>query len=212
MYFVAICKKNNGNTIKNKIIEIREKDEGRYFVGENCDIRGKEKISFGDGVFVQENCGINIAYDNPLQDIIIDIKKEANIGRRSIITASNKVVIGEKVLIAPNVYIADCGHEFSDINMPIIEQGISGCTNEVIIGSGTWIGTNSVIVGNVNIGVDCVIGANSFVNKDIPDYSVAVGSPAKIIKMFDTIDNEWKVASNESEIEKILKRRENTDI
>lgn len=50
------------------------------------------------------------------------------------------------------------------------------------IGDGSYIGINAIIVGNVKIGKYCVIGANSVVTKDIPDYSVAVGSPAKIIK------------------------------
>lgn len=112
-------------------------------------------------------------------------------------------------MIGPNVYIADCQHEFSDIKIPLIDQGINSYTNKIKIGDGTWIGINSCILGNVSIGDNCVIGANSFVNKDIPEYSVAVGSPAKVIKMFDTIDNEWKVVADENEIKNILKRREN---
>ena len=52
----------------------------------------------------------------------------------------------------------------------------------VTIGDCSYIGINAIIVGNVKIGKYCVIGANSVVTKDIPDYSVAVGSPAKIIK------------------------------
>lgn len=50
------------------------------------------------------------------------------------------------------------------------------------IGDGSYIGINTVIVGNVKIGKHCVIGANSVVTKDVPDYSVAVGIPARVIK------------------------------
>ena len=50
------------------------------------------------------------------------------------------------------------------------------------IGDGSYIGINAVIVGNVRIGKHCVIGANSVVTKDVPDYCVAVGSPARVIK------------------------------
>lgn len=209
MYLIAICKK------KNKLgdAEYREKgsiveNKRKYFIGENCDIRGRERMNFGDGVMIQENCWINIAYNNLSKNKMIDIRSGANIGRRSIISASNKIVIGENVLIAPNVYIADCGHEFKNINIPIIDQGIDSIENEIIIGKGSWIGINSVIIGNVRIGDNCVIGSNSFVNQDIPDYTVAVGSPAKIIKMFDVIDGEWKVIYNDSDVENILKRRE----
>lgn len=50
------------------------------------------------------------------------------------------------------------------------------------IGDDSYIGINAVIVGNIKIGRHCVIGANSVVTKDVPDYCVAVGSPAKVIK------------------------------
>lgn len=52
-------------------------------------------------------------------------------------------------------------------------------------GNGVYIGINAVIVGNVKIGKHCVIGANSVVTKDVPDYCVAVGSPAKVIKRIE---------------------------
>lgn len=61
----------------------------------------------------------------------------------------------------------------------------------LVIGDGTWIGTNVVIVGNIHIGKNCVIGANSVVTKDIPDYSVAVGIPAKVIRKYDFEKKEW---------------------
>ena len=61
----------------------------------------------------------------------------------------------------------------------------------LVIGNGTWIGTNAVIVGNIQIGKHCVIGANSVVTKDIPDYSVAAGIPAKVIKRYDFEEEEW---------------------
>lgn len=54
-------------------------------------------------------------------------------------------------------------------------------SQNLMIDDGTWLGTNVVIVGNVHVGKHCVIGANSVVAKDIPDYSVAAGIPAKVI-------------------------------
>ena len=90
--------------------------------------------------------------------------------------------IGDKVLLSPNVYITDCDHEYRNINVPVIDQGIVQRSQKVSIGEGSYIGINAVIVGNVKIGRHCVIGANSVVTKDVPDYCVAVGSPAKVIK------------------------------
>ena len=91
--------------------------------------------------------------------------------------------IGEKVLLSPNIYITDCDHEYRNIDIPVIDQGIVQIGQTVSIGDGSYIGINTVIVGNVKIGKRCVIGANSVVTKDVPDYSVAVGSPAKVIKV-----------------------------
>ena len=62
---------------------------------------------------------------------------------------------------------------------------------KVVIGEGTWLGTNVVVVGNVRVGKHCVIGANSVVTKDIPDYSVAAGIPCRVIKRYDFEKEEW---------------------
>ena len=80
------------------------------------------------------------------------------------------------------MYITDCDHEYRNVDIPIIDQGIVQKGQKVSIGDGSYIGINAVIVGNVKIGKPCAIGANSVVTKDVPDYCVAVGSPAKVIK------------------------------
>ena len=74
-----------------------------------------------------------------------------------------------------------------------MNQGILIKDNDsVIIDEGTWIGTKTTIIGNVHIGKHCVIGANSVVTKDIPDYCVAAGIPAKIIKRYNFETNCWE--------------------
>lgn len=64
------------------------------------------------------------------------------------------------------------------------------------IGEGTWLGENVCVIG-AKIGKHCVIGANSVVTKDIPDYSIAVGAPARIIKQYNFKENVWKVVENQ---------------
>jgi len=81
-------------------------------------------------------------------------------------------------------------HEYKDITIPIKEQPIINA-GKVIIGEHSWIGENVCIIG-AKIGKHCVIGANSVVTKDIPDYSVAVGVPAKVIKKYSFEKNEWE--------------------
>lgn len=84
--------------------------------------------------------------------------------------------------------MTDCDHEYRNLEIPVIDQGIVQRGQMVYIGDGSYIGINAVIVGNVKIGKHCVIGANSVVTKDVPDYCVAVGSPAKVIKDMNKID------------------------
>jgi len=89
-------------------------------------------------------------------------------------------IIGENTLIASGVHIMSGSnqHNFDDLDIPIQQQG--GAFNKISIGQDCWIGNGSLVMAN--IGNKCIIGAGSVVTKDIPDYSIAVGNPAKVIK------------------------------
>jgi radical SAM protein with 4Fe4S-binding SPASM domain len=139
---------------------------------------------------------------------MIEIGDGTNIGRRSTISAANKIVLGCNVLLGPNVFIADTSHEYKYVGIPISQQGITTNQNEVYIGDGTWIGTNSFIAGNLKIGKGCVIGANSIVNRDIPDYCVAVGNPARIVKVLDIALGKWVHIKDEEHLSQVLSERE----
>lgn len=91
-----------------------------------------------------------------------------------------KITIGNDVLIGPNVVIRASDHRFSDVARPIVEQGHNA--GRIDIGDDVWIGANAVILPNVRIGKGTVIGAGSVVNGDLPEYAVAVGVPARVIK------------------------------
>ncbi len=88
--------------------------------------------------------------------------------------------IGKDSLIASGVHIMSGSqqHHFDDVETPIQQQG--GNYIKISIGEDSWIGNGSLVMAN--IGKKCIIGAGSVVTKDIPDYSIAVGNPAKVIK------------------------------
>ena len=102
----------------------------------------------------------------------------------------NKIIIGEDCLFGPFVHITDRNHNFEDINEPIIKQG-SSSKGPVIIGSGCWFGFRSQVMSNVKIGRNCVIAAGAVVTKDVPDYCVVAGNPAKIIKIYNPGTKTW---------------------
>jgi acetyltransferase-like isoleucine patch superfamily enzyme len=93
---------------------------------------------------------------------------------------NSRIVLEDDVLLGTNVSIYSSTHNFEDITKPIKEQGYK--VSRVLLKSGCWIGVNAVILPGVTIGKNAVIGANSVVTKDVPDYAIAVGSPAKVIR------------------------------
>lgn len=98
-----------------------------------------------------------------------------------------KVKIGDNCQMAPNVAIYTAGHPLHPVSRnSAYEYGI-----EVSIGDNCWIGGNTVIVPGVHIGDNVVIGAGSVVTKDIPDWSVAVGNPARVIKTITEDDRKY---------------------
>lgn len=143
-------------------------------------------ISIEDNVFIAEGAWL---MGNRYKKASISIGNATTIGHFVHLIGKHSITIEDNVLIADKVFISDCSHSYLDVKKPISEQDIIEIA-AVVIGSGSWIGENVCICGST-IGKHCVIGANSVVLSDIPDYCVAVGSPAKVIKKYDFIRNEW---------------------
>jgi len=120
----------------------------------------------------------------------LKIGDRSTIGDFAHIFATKSIIIENDVLLANFVYIADNLHGYENPVLPIIKQPIVQ-KGEVNIGEGSWLGEHVCVIG-ASIGKHCVIGANSVVTHSIPDYCVAVGVPARIIKRFDFDSREWK--------------------
>jgi len=151
-------------------------------------VQGKKFITIQKGSTIQRyGWLLALKIDNKIP--ILNIGQRCAIGDSCHITSVRKVIIEDDVLIANRVYISDNVHSFMDVGTPIIQQKVE-FKNEVIIGKGSWIGENVCIIG-AKIGENCVIGANSVVTKDIPDFCIAVGIPAKVIKKYNFDNKEW---------------------
>lgn len=90
------------------------------------------------------------------------------------------VEIGDSALIADGVYISDFDHKFTDLRIPIKDQGIA--KSRVRIERDVWLGTKVTVCRGVVIGEGTVVGANAVVTRDLPPYAVAVGVPARVVK------------------------------
>lgn len=152
-------------------------------------ISGAEYIEIGDHVDILYKVWLHaLKIDENTPRLIIG--NRVRINRYVTISAVREVLIGNNVNIAERTYIADNTHEYKDITLPVRDQPIV-FKNSVHIGDDTWIGANVSIIG-AKIGKHCVIGANSVVTRDIPDYCVAAGAPARVIKKYNFKAMEWQ--------------------
>lgn len=111
----------------------------------------------------------------------IRIGDNSFIGKRSRLVAYNSEInIGKNVLIATNNTLITRSHVYSDINIPINQQGYTN--KPIIIEDDVWIGANCIILSGVTIGKGAVVSANSLVNKDVEPYTIVGGIPIKLLK------------------------------
>ena len=160
-------------------------------------IRGREYIDFGSSLTTGLSCRFDCFPGDNLTSKKLVFGKNVQLNDYVHIVAMDSVKIGDNVLLASHIFISDNSHgsykgddNDTNPNIPPIQREYAKAP--VSIGDNTWIGEGVVIMPGVTIGKGCVIGAHSIVNKSIPDYSVAVGSPAKVVKKFDFQTNRWK--------------------
>lgn len=133
------------------------------------------KVYIKDRVRLERGVDIRSLYDT---HIIID--ENAYIGPYVVITGTGDIKIGKNCLIAPHCGIFANSHIFTDPTLPIEEQGVT--SKGIVIEDDCWLGHNVTVLDGVKIGKGSIIGAGSVVNQNIPPFSIAVGTPAKIIK------------------------------
>jgi len=160
-------------------------------------VKGKG-ISIGKHCRIQEGTWLecNPLTDNPYPRLIIG--NNCIIGHYNEIYSTSSIIIEDNVLTADRVYISDNLHGYADIDLPVVRQPIVQ-NGSVRIGDGSWLGVNVCVMG-AKIGKHCVIGANSVVNSDIPDFCVAVGAPARIVKRYNPHTQKWEKTDNQGNI------------
>jgi len=152
-------------------------------------------IKIGDDVFLDRDVWLNIPYVPENTDPVIILEDECKIGRRAMISAKNRIHVGRQTAFAPNVLLMDHNHAFEDVTIAIGWQGITqGGT--IRIEEGCLLGYGVAVVcskGELVIGKNSVIGANSVVTRSIPPYSVVSGNPGRVVKQFDPSKGQWLI-------------------
>jgi len=115
------------------------------------------------------------------------------VGDKTIIGLGNVIIgpvkIGDNVMLAQNIVISGLNHGYENVEIPPALQKVT--TGAITISDDVWIGANTVVTAGVTIGKHAVIGGGSVVTKDIPEFSVAVGNPARVIKRFNFENKQW---------------------
>lgn len=119
----------------------------------------------------------------------ISIGDNTYIGHMVTLSCSNKISIGNDVTFGDNVYVSDCTHSYEDLKTSILKQKLK--VGSIVIGDRAWLGKNSVVTYDVEIGEHAIVGANSFVNRSVPPYTIVSGNPARPIKKFDFEKQAW---------------------
>lgn len=179
-----------------------KKCKGILFCGKKVKIKCKNKlfldknVIFGDYVFINalSRTGVRIGRNVSIgQNSIIEctgvirelgegieIGENVGISPNAFFAVRGSISIGENTIFGPGVSIHSENHCFEDRYRPIRMQG---ATREGIkIGKDCWIGAKALILDGVNIGNGCIVAAGAVVNRDIPDYAIVGGVPAKLIK------------------------------
>jgi len=174
---------------------------GRPFeIHPTCELRRQvsHRIKFGNDVMVHPNVWFNVSA--PLQgkrEPAIVIDDRCNIERGCMISAKNSIHFEPDILFGPAAIVMDHGHGYEEVSIPIRDQGITE-GGRITIGQGCWIGHGAAIVcvqGELSLGRNCVVAANSLVTRSFPPYSVISGNPARVVKQYDPSKMSWVLGS-----------------
>lgn len=158
---------------------------GRTSIEPPFRVHGARLIAVGDGVFVGPDSWFQVlgpGGDNGQP--VIEIGSGSSFVGWCTISAVQSVTIGERVMFARGVYVADHDHAYQQVGVAIRDQGHQGAA-AVTIGDGAWLGQNCVVTAGSRIGRGAAVGANSVVKGDVPDYSLVVGAPARVVRSWD---------------------------
>lgn len=161
-----------------------------YF-GKNVRIVNPQYIDMGGQVFIDDDVELCVNQTMPGVTPKLLIGNRVHFGKMNRIGCDNRIIIEDDVLFAPHVHISDRNHGFENIHIPISRQKVTS-KGPVVIGAETWLGFGCQVMSGVKIGRHCVIAAGAIVVKDVPDYCVVGGNPAKILKKFNQITNKWE--------------------
>jgi acetyltransferase-like isoleucine patch superfamily enzyme len=137
------------------------------------------RLEVGEGTLFEP--GVWITAPDPAR-IRIGAGTFLNLG--VMVAAAQLVEIGDHCMFANGCFVTDASHRFDDPAQPVTWQGFTS-KGPTRVGDNVWCGAHVVITSGVTVGERCVIGANSVVTTDLPPFSIAAGSPARVLRTIE---------------------------
>jgi|ERR1039458_3171148 acetyltransferase-like isoleucine patch superfamily enzyme len=153
-------------------------------------------MHIGKNVTIRQGVRLEVIQSDTGNRPELQIGDNVNIEQNVHVVCHSRIVIGNDVSITGHCAIVDVTHPYDDVDDPVkIGDRILTERSFVEIGDGSFLGFNAIVMPNARIGKHCVVGAHSLVTKDVPDYSVVAGNPARILRQYDAAKGEWIPAS-----------------
>lgn len=134
-------------------------------------------IRFGEKCFIGKSTTIKADFS---EKSFFQVGDNFGCGDSCFFGCAGGIKLGNDVMMGQNIRFHAQNHLFSDTSVPMSQQGTT--EKGITVGDDCWFGSGCVVLDGVSIGKGCVIGANAVITKDIPDFSVVVGNPGRIIK------------------------------
>ena len=139
------------------------------------------KVRYHLGSKFVEHCGENVNFEKGARfNPELSIGDYSGVGVNCLV--SGRTYIGNHVMMGPDCIMYSYSHAYDRLDVPMDQQGFEEPT-PIHIGDDVWIGARVIILPGVKIGSHCIIGAGAVVTKDVPDYAIVGGVPAKVIRM-----------------------------
>lgn len=169
--------------------------------GKGVQCLGIANTRIGSGSCVADDSWLNVCLRGT--EVRLSIGRNVLIGRRAVIAPGTFLEIGDFTILAPNVYLASGEHQYKGNHLrPLYSTGIVD-HGSLIIEENCWFGINSVACGGIEIGRGSVIGANSVLRDNVPPFSVVVGAPARIVRMFNPMSEAWEHVRTPEDVKRI---------
>lgn len=157
------------------------------YIGKPIILEGIKRVNIGNKVRIYPGVRMEVYGENGK----ITIEDNVSIGQNFHVTSSSsELVIGKDTTISGNVFVTNIDHDYRQIDVHILKQEY--LISETKIGQNCFIGYGVAIQAGTILGKQCIVGANSVVRGNFPDYSVIVGAPAKVVKRYNHDTGIWE--------------------